>query len=99
MDFSWSPGSGSGDPGSWEISISGKAVATSGRPGQTIYTLLQKKGNFQNVAFLLRKSVHVPPGENKRILSKNATGGEADRQMDMNSSNSISLLLSLLSDY
>ncbi len=35
------------DPGSWEIT-----------PDSLVYTLLQKKGNFQNVAFLLRKSVY-----------------------------------------
>ncbi len=49
MDFSWDPGSGSCDPralSKWCIT-----------PDSLVYTILQKKGNFENVAFLLRLSV------------------------------------------
>ncbi len=52
VDFSCSPGSGSCDLGSWEICIS---VTVYSR----VYTLLQKKGNYKNVAILLRLSVLV----------------------------------------
>ncbi len=45
MDFSWGPGSGSCNLGSCIT------------PNSLVYTLLQKKGNFRNVAFLLEKTV------------------------------------------
>ncbi len=45
VDFSWGPGSGSCNLGSWET------------PDSLVYTLLQKKGNFRNVAILLEKTV------------------------------------------
>ncbi len=52
MEFSWGPGSGSCDPGPWEICI--LVFIT---PYSLVYTLLQKKGNFKKVAFILRLSV------------------------------------------
>ena len=65
MDFSWGPGLGSCDPyekSAYRFSKLKWFIT----PYSLVYTLLQKKGNFKNVAILLRLSVFTSLG---RILS------------------------------